>query len=353
MFLSLSDVLSVAIGMIFIFLLLSMLTSYVMELIASVFQMRSKNLADAVQLLLDPSVEQLNGVKKLRQEWSNGKEIWDKGIAEKADEVFQKDIVDKLNENILKAFYTHPVIASLTSPKKLPSYIPTKVFGEVLFDLFSKAGTVEVTKPEEFLASVKTGIQSMNNNAFKMAILPMIENAELFEQETEKEIAMARSSIESWFNSTMERSSGWYKRRTQWIAIICAILIAVILNADAIGITQSLWRDASLRQSLANAAESYIQSGNQAKADQSLQTLTQYTLPLGWSGRLSDTNPATPVNSQDFPTLPAEIFLKVAGLLITGLATSQGSTIWFDLLKDIVNLRSSGSKPEVVESKSK
>jgi hypothetical protein len=353
MFLSLSDILSVAIGLIFIFLLLSMLTSYVMELISSIFEMRSKNLVDAVQLLFDPSSNQLNGVKKLRQEWSDGKEIWDKGIVGEAETVFRENIANKLNENFLKAFYSHPIIASLTRPNKLPSYIPSKVFGVVLFDLLSKAGTVEVTKPEEFLAGIKSGIQTLNNNSLKMAILPLVENADLFEQEVEKKIAQARNNVENWFNSTMERSSGWYKRRVQWIAVVCSILIAVILNADTIGITQSLWRDTSLRQSIANAAQSYIQNGNQTKADQTLQSLNEINLPLGWNGKVADLNPQTPINSQEIPTLPSEIFLKVIGLLITGLAISQGSTIWFDLLKDIINIRSTGSKPEVVENKSK
>jgi len=349
MFLSLSDTLSVAIGLIFIFLLLSMLTSYVMELISALFEMRSKNLINAVQLLLEPTTDQLNGVNRLRQTWADGKEIWDKGISEAADEEFQKAIASKINENFLKAFFTHPIIASLSRPNKLPSYIPSREFGTVMLDLFAKAGTTETTKPEEFLAGVRNGVLTLQNNALRMAILPMVDNAEVLESDVEKKIANVRSSIENWFNATMERSSGWYKRRVQWIAVLVGIVIALLLNADTIGITQSLWRDASLRQSISNAAQQYIQGGNQPKADQALQTLNEMNLPLGWTGRLADLNPITPLNPQDIPALPAEIFTKVIGLLITGLAISQGSTIWFDLLQNVINLRNSGTKPPAPE----
>ena len=39
------------------------------------------------------------------------------------------------------------------------------------------------------------------------------------------------------------------------------------------------------------------------------------------------------------------LLAKLTGLLITGVASAQGSSFWFDLLMKIVNVRSAGIKP--------
>jgi hypothetical protein len=58
---SLWDILSVAIGISFIFMILSILNSWVQDYIATVFHLRANNLADIIQNLLEPGAEQLNG----------------------------------------------------------------------------------------------------------------------------------------------------------------------------------------------------------------------------------------------------------------------------------------------------
>src|ERR1700729_3805445 len=40
--------------------------------------------------------------------------------------------------------------------------------------------------------------------------------------------------VETWFDSTMERVSGWYKRKSQIITVLIAILVAITLNANTI-----------------------------------------------------------------------------------------------------------------------
>jgi hypothetical protein len=338
---SLSDVLAVATGLVLVFLLLSILTSYIQELISSVLNLRSSNLANAIQLLLQPSTNALKGVKEVKKVWQDGKEIWDKGAASQLNDL----VAQKMNENIVKTFYSHPLIQTLSQPGKLPSYIPSKDFTLALFDMFQQAGKPATSKPEEFLQNIHAGIGKLEDSALKGALIPLIQHAEISEQEVEKQIAQARANVEAWFDSTMARSSGWYKRRMQWVAIGIGLLIAVIFNADTIAIAQSLWRDSSLRQSVSSAAAAYIQKGESQKADAALGQLSAINLPIGWNGHAGDQDILTPVVPQDFPILPSEILLKLLGLLITGMAVSHGSAIWFDLLTRMVNMRSSGDKP--------
>jgi LysM repeat protein len=61
---SLWDILSVAIGISFIFMILSILNSWIQDYIATIFHLRANNLADIIQNLLEPGAEKLNGTKR-------------------------------------------------------------------------------------------------------------------------------------------------------------------------------------------------------------------------------------------------------------------------------------------------
>ena len=342
---SLGDTLSVAIGIVFVYLLLSVIASYIQEWIASLFNLRASFMVNAVQLLLNPAAAKLDGSKQIQSGLAIGERLWAARWTP-GSRPFNEILTDQVSSNILPVFYAHPIIKTLAVPGKLPSYISARDFSTTLFDIILNCGTTAPTQPAQFLESLKNGILSLPNEDLKSALLPYILNAESSEQSAEKKVAMARENIESWFNSTMDRAVGWYRRRMQWIAIILGLVIAVSINADTISITQNLWRDAALRQSIGDAATAYIQKDNAPQAQVALTQLSSLNLPIGWSGQTADLNPATPNNPQDFPSLPNEIFLKVLGLLITGLAISHGSSLWFDILGKLVNLRSSGIKPD-------
>src|SRR5215510_11284989 len=64
---SLWDILSVAIGISFIFMILSILNSWIQDFISSLFALRANNLADIMQNLLEPGALKLNGRKRARE----------------------------------------------------------------------------------------------------------------------------------------------------------------------------------------------------------------------------------------------------------------------------------------------
>jgi hypothetical protein len=87
--------LNVAIGLIFVYLLMSLMCSVLQEFIANLTSWRGKNLRNGIQAMLnDPTMT---------------------GLA--------------------KRLYRHPRIASLTFPGKLPSYIPSTTFARALADI--------------------------------------------------------------------------------------------------------------------------------------------------------------------------------------------------------------------------
>jgi hypothetical protein len=80
------------------------------------------------------------------------------------------------------------------------------------------------------------------------------------------DVAKARENIENWFNAAMERVSGWYKRRTQLILLALGFGIAAVFNIDTIIITQRLSTDKSLRESLVAAASDYAKANAESQA---------------------------------------------------------------------------------------
>jgi hypothetical protein len=339
---SLSDILSVAIGVTFVFLILSLLTTWVQELIATILSMRANNLADILQNMLDPSAQKLEGAKKLNEL----KDLWNTGPLE--------DTANKLSQSAFKAFYDHPIIFSLSRPGALPSYIPAQDFTTALFELLNKAGSEDPTKLEITMENIAKGIQNLQNEPLKMRFQSLLDRTQIMENKVEIGIADFQKSVESWFNSAIERGGGWYKRRIQLIGIITGIIIAMIANADTISMAISLWQNAVLRQAVTEVAVIYTQQGEEIKAQEAQQKLADMGFPIGWSLRFADRDPKTPDDPRDFPSTTGGWVSKVIGVVITGFAISQGSPIWFDLLNRLINLRGTGSKPtEPAKEKSK
>ena len=57
-----------------------------------------------------------------------------------------------------------------------------------------------------------------------------------------------------WFNDTMDRTNGWYKRKLQLILFWLGFIIAVAFNVDSIKMAQQLSHDKDVRTQLVQMA---------------------------------------------------------------------------------------------------
>lgn len=199
----------------------------------------------------------------------------------------------------------------------------------------------------------------------------------------ENELELIRHNIEEWFDSNMERLTGWYKRRSQIAIFSISLVLALLGNVDTINLVHRLWDEPALRESvLSNISQVFSNLGTISSASTTEQLLTlqqdlsTINLPIGWTGpalTLQDLQEQSatgctllPRSEKDlfgiwisgrcyevintpFPDNAAGWFMKLIGLLITALATSQGAPFWFDLLKNIMNVRLSGYNPSETE----
>jgi len=125
----------------------------------------------------------------------------------------------------------------------------------------------------------------------------------------------------TWFEDVMDRASGEYKRKAIKWAFLIGTTLAIAFNVDSIEIAKSLWREPTLRQVI-------VAQANNSEVQPSLEQIGKLGIPIGWSTNL-------PTDGQGW-------LLKIMGLMISGLAAAQGAPFWFDILKKLVNLRSSG-----------
>ena len=403
---SLFDILAVLIGVVFIYLVLSMLVSYLVELISTFMQKRQSFLADVIQIMLYPSITQLVSMKQITGSIQMG--------SPKADDMVSR-------------FYCHPAIKSLSKPGALPSYIGPAAFINVLLAELHQQGkltfinklqlpdtlkdlTLEQIRdmipadlkiktlkdlreisPEDLrkmlpqqLASLEvedlykilstdyvdlleTGLHELSGNSAELRTIlqPYFDKARLAQKTTTDRLQTIVGEMTEWYKTSMDRATGWYTRYTKKVSLVVALIVAFALNADTIEIFQSLYTNASLRQMVNSAAVEYVKnystdgilqqesapttnegSGSQdLNLEEIISTVNAYEssipVPLGWSSFI---NSITQV-PQSAGDLVLAWILKLFGLIATTLAISQGSSIWFQLLSKLINLRNSGAKP--------
>ena len=324
----LQEILEVAIGLVFMWLVLSIAAMTIQEWIGNVLNMRAKDLEQNLQEMLN-------------------------------------------SDELTKQIYEHPLITSLYHPAKrarqkprLPAYMPAGKFASALFDIVIKAGTdsspiknltgdigaqlaaslddpsqlklalddwktiLETAKqiaasgagqtavdtlkvqiqaygtkyPEvqptldqalpqayafyqDFLDEERTAapagtevdfamrqfrlglkIVGGTNPKLKDTLTALLRNSQLTLQEGEQSVLKARLQFETWFNDAMERLSGSYKRKAQLISFVVGFFLALILNVDSINVATSLWREPTLRLAIIAQASAFSLPNQQPSA---------------------------------------------------------------------------------------
>ncbi|WP_073074213.1 hypothetical protein [Phormidesmis priestleyi] len=169
-------------------------------------------------------------------------------------------------------------------------------------------------------------------------------------QYVEDELYQFKGEIQIWFDRSMDRASGVYKRNAKGVTFLIGFLIALVVNADTFHMVSRLTTDPTLRDALAKKAEvatnieclppspSDTTTGKQLKC---LRDQVNRSIPLPIGRDSANLEQQTEESSQwFFPPLR-----MILGWLLSGLAISMGAPFWFELLGKFINVRNSGSKP--------
>ena len=314
-----SEVLDVAIGLALVFLMLSFMASAVREAIESVMKTRAVYLERAIRELVE----------------------------------------DPDGTGMAKAFYEHPLIYSLyqgsIEPKKarrlggaLPAYIPAKNFAYTIIDLAIRGPVVQAyaaahTAPELTVDALRANVGRLRNPRLVRAVLTAIDHGQ-------NDMSKVVENLQSWFDSSMDRVSGWYKRTTHYWLFVIGFGLAVILNVDTVRITDRLWRDKTLRQTIATRADAVARdtlyqrqlvsspSFRDTDLTRTWKDLGALNVPVGWTDSSWAASKAR--FSSDVPSFFGFWLLAILGYLPAAFAVTLGAPFWFDALNRIMVIRS-------------
>lgn len=271
-----SVVLEVVLGSVFGFAAFSLVCSALVELLDSVRGQRGKLLAGFVERMLGPELK--------------------------------------------NQFYGHGLIRSQSTSGRLPSYLSARSFARVTLDLLELDAATFRQKIDGLEGEVGQTLRTLTKDV--------------------TDLEQVRERIEQWFDCAMERCSGVYRRRARWAAFSTGLVIAALLNVDALEIASALYADAHLRTSVVAQAEAegQVPIGRRATADGAPSVLSipveSGTLPLGWENSRFATRTQFADRAWRQPEFwYGPMLSKILGLIATALATSIGAGLWFVALR--------------------
>jgi hypothetical protein len=324
----------VVIGLVFVYLLYSLLGTLIQEIIATNIGLRGIVLKMAIKRMLDDDGSTTN--------------------------------------NLSDAFYRHPLIKYLASNalflKNKPSYIDQETFSKVVIDL------LRGSDPQPG-ASDRVPIQrSFNNGATAWGNVPICPETLTYLKsiwaDSQGDVQKFKANLEQWFNEMMDRTTGWYKKYTQIILMIVGLIIAAAFNVDSIKIIRNLQTDPKLREQIIAQATDYTKAhpnldkevaetaaqvqaiiGSKNKKDSLKDVLAQKQKEKAFSDSLY--TQATTLVGNDIASVKTTLAtgwkggfgpnfsrLSILGWLLTALAISMGAPFWFDLLNKFMQLKS-------------
>ena len=290
-------IVDVALGLILLYTVLSLFASVVKEWISTFFGLRAKKLKKGIQTLIGA------------------------------------DYAAKI--------YGHPLVSTLSTEKKLPSYIESGTFASALVDLLAHGEEDQSTADPEDDRSTDDSEGDAARLIRNVSGDPVLGRALRALSSTGAEtVAQLRTEIAAWFDDGMNRVSGWYRRQTQWIIFAIGAGVTLFANASTVHVAGDLWRDDVLRYSIAQEAVS-MASTTPSPDSLEVSDALLASFPVGW-GDEDPFGAREGVPDWSWGTWLAHLM----GWILTAAAVSLGAPFWFDLLGRVAKLRGTGKRPE-------
>lgn len=89
-------------------------------------------------------------------------------------------------------------------------------------------------------------------------------------EDSDENIDQFKMSVQGWYNELMERASGWYKKHIQLVTFLFGLVIAVALNADTFSIYERLSTNSSARQDVVRLATDFVEKSERKIAEPSM-----------------------------------------------------------------------------------
>ncbi len=363
-----TGILDVVIGLVFIYLLYSLLATILQEMIATACNFRAKVLEQAIVRMLEDGE---GTVARWRGLWA----------------LFRPSTAGGDGKRAVDSFYRHPLITFLGENNRSgkPAYLKRESFSKVIIDLLRGE---KIRPGADLRPLIEKALAQKQTLWGQAAIGPeTVKYLESVWTDAQGSVDQFRASLENWFDETMERATGWYKRKTQFILFFIGLGLAIVFNIDTLRIVGKLEKDPKLREAIVQQADAFAKShptldqdlarqqaelsalrrqmtgGNlpPATLDSLAQRRAEDSIAVALASKLAvkrdslidaadsllrsdigKVNSVLGLGPGSFDCGPCDIrciLWSVVGWILTALAISLGAPFWFDLLNKLVKVR--------------
>ena len=395
-----SDILEVAVGLVFVYLMTSLIATAAREALEGWLKDRGRSLEQGLIELF-------------------GHDVKNPALPEAPSADATAEQIKLATQTLLERFYKHPLIFSLfrgdyhppeqreigktlpggvaPTPEqrkqaalakktagKLPSYIPSANFADALLEVAESYLRPETGGAPLSFDRLSAAAWAVPNPPVRRMLLLALNTAK-------GDMDQVRQYLQNWYDGTMDRISGWYRRYTQIIVFCVGLFLCAVLNINTVVIAHALHESTALRSAVSQIAQQCIATNGcgaaagpatssaaatnsgasaiagaatsqpaapatsppaQGTPSPSLQDtenalrvpyvqLQALGLPIGWGGpvRTLMWNRLHPDGASGHFDWLGVLELLV-GWLMTAFAIMLGAPFWFDVLNNIMVIRS-------------
>lgn len=267
-----TSVLDVGIGLVLVFLCVSLVASAATEALAALVSLRARTLRRGIGRLLN-----------------------DPGYTGLARRIYAHALVDP--------FLDPARLVDGRTPRPGPSHVPAGQFAVAM---------IAVLRRDAGGAALAPAVDAIADETLRHGVRAILDQAE-------GDAERFRVLLADWFAASMAQLSAFYRRRAQAIAFGVALAVAVAADADALHVAAAIWAHTLLVSGTDLSAIAADPDGAAL-----LRTLAADQL-LGWAGRSF-----APIAH------PLAALQALAGWVIVAVSSLFGAPFWFDALRRLV-----------------
>jgi hypothetical protein len=286
-----SSLVEVVLGVLFVFILLSILTTEINSVISNLLKLRAKHLRQGIALLIEDEEMQARIITHPLIKLSEARPVLPDQRLDEADiqkivngsvtalsnidpNTFVNVLIDLIRVDSDQELYSAMLSIVDAMPdgperRRLRLAIDniTKT-GDGLDDLHEAIAAVSSdvyrSALNKMLSQINQEIERQTLDGDNLTALiagvrkltdPYLKNALNTILATSYNVQQARDELEKWFNGGMDRATARFSSTMQWLSLTVGLLTALLLNIDTLQLSSALWNDPALRASVAAAAE--------------------------------------------------------------------------------------------------
>ncbi len=324
-----STVLEVAVGLVFVYLLVSLICTQVSDKISEALNWRAHDLEAGIRNILLGN--QSNDLLK---------SIFSTVEVQQFNRIYAPLTTLAAHIPLLRG-RVFTLNNSLAQPDFGPIAIPADAFARGIVAALVPNDT-DVTHLDQFKAAVAT----------KMQPSPLRDTLLALASQSTTRVDDIRERVESMYNRAEDQMTAFYRRNMWGVALVIGFIVSAAFNVDSIAIGFGLWRDPSLRAAVNQAAATYA---SESQPQQAQHVLEQLNLPMGWQitqgwqvfgvtiPRLAPNDWAQEARGVTPLGWLRDVAIKLLGWIITATAGAQGAPFWFDLLQRLTQKESAAT----------